>query len=138
MKCLAFYSIVPLRILLSTGMLNLRGKRLCPTVTGVWIMAKPENSSPKENTQNEETESDSFEDSFHRLSEMAEQLEAGGLTLAEATSRFEEGMKLVQFCNQLLNNAELKITELKESYRSTDVLTGFDDLDDDPDDDLDE
>ena len=101
-------------------------------------MAKPKNSSPEENTQNEETESASFEDSFHRLSEMAEQLEAGGLTLAEATSRFEEGMKLVQFCNQLLNNAELKITELQESYRSTDVLTGFDDLDDDPDDDLDE
>jgi len=101
-------------------------------------MAKSKNPSPKENTQNEETESDSFEDSFYRLSEMAEQLEAGGLTLAEATSRFEEGMKLVQFCNQLLNNSELKITELKESYRSTDVLTGIDDLDDDPDDDLDE
>ncbi len=107
-------------------------------------MAKPKNSSPKEDAQpnesvqNNEAESASFEDSFHRLSEMAEQLEAGGLTLAEATSRFEEGMKLVQFCNQLLNNAELKITELKESYRSGDVLAGFDDLDDDPDDDLDE
>jgi|GEM_PF-354290 exodeoxyribonuclease VII small subunit len=107
-------------------------------------MAKPKNSSPKENAQpnesvqNNEAESASFEDSFHRLSEMAEQLEAGGLTLAEATSRFEEGMKLVQFCNQLLNNAELKITELKESYRSGDVLAGFDDLDDNPDDDLDE
>ncbi|MCH7842224.1 MAG: exodeoxyribonuclease VII small subunit [Chloroflexi bacterium] len=68
----------------------------------------------------------SFEDSFHRLSEMAEQLEAGGLTLAEATSRFEEGMKLVQFCNELLNNAELKITELKESYRSAGAQSGFD------------
>ena len=97
-------------------------------------MAKPKNSSHEEKAQNEETESARFEDSFHRLSEMAEQLEAGGLTLAEATSRFEEGMKLVQLCNQLLNNAELKITELKESHRSTDVLTGIDD----PDDDLDE
>ena len=92
-------------------------------------MAKPKNSSPKQEAQNDETESASFEDSFQRLSEMAEQLETGGLTLAEATDRFEEGMKLVQFCNQLLNNAELKITELKESYRSTDVLVGFDDLD---------
>ena len=76
-------------------------------------MAKPKNSSPSG-----DLESTSFEDSFHRLNEMADQLEAGGLTLAEATSRFEEGMKLVQFCNQLLNDAELKITELKESYRS--------------------
>ena len=62
---------------------------------------------------------------------MAEQLEAGGLTLAEATSRFEEGMKLVQTCNELLNNAELKITELKESYRPADVLAGFDGLEED-------
>ncbi len=91
-------------------------------------MAKPKNSSPRE-----DAESVNFEDSFRRLNEMAEQLEAGGLTLAEATSRFEEGMKLVQACNELLNNAELKITELKESYRPADVLAGFDDLEEDPD-----
>ena len=89
-------------------------------------MAKPKNSSPKD-----DAESINFEDSFSRLNEMAEQLEAGGLTLAEATSRFEEGMKLVQTCNELLNNAELKITELKEFYRPADVLAGFDDLEED-------
>ena len=91
-------------------------------------MAKPKNFSPKD-----DAESINFEDSFRRLNEMAEQLEAGGLTLAEATSRFEEGMKLVQTCNELLNNAELKITELKESYQPADVLAGFDDLEEDPD-----
>ncbi len=91
-------------------------------------MAKLKNSSPKD-----DAESINFEDSFRRLNERAEQLEAGGLTLAEATSRFEEGMKLVQACNELLNNAELKITELKESYRPADVLAGFDDLEEDPD-----
>ena len=91
-------------------------------------MAKLKNSSPKG-----DAESINFEDSFRRLNEMAEQLEAGGLTLAEATSRFEEGMKLVQTCNELLNNAELKITELKESYQPADVLAGFDDLEEDPD-----
>tara|TARA_B100000949_G_scaffold50093_1_gene43790 strand:- start:8892 stop:9170 length:279 start_codon:yes stop_codon:yes gene_type:complete len=91
-------------------------------------MAKPKNSSPKD-----DAESINFEDSFRRLNEMADQLEAGGLTLAEATSRFEEGMKLVQTCNELLNNAELKITELKESYQPADVLAGFDDLEEDPD-----
>ena len=91
-------------------------------------MAKLKNSSPKD-----DAESINFEDSFRRLNEMAEQLEAGGLTLAEATSRFEEGMKLVQTCNELLNNAELKITELKESYRPADILAGFDDLEEDPD-----
>jgi len=73
---------------------------------------------PKDHSAEDEEESPSFEDSFLRLSEMAEQLESGGLTLAEATARFEEGMKLVQFCNEMLNNAELKITELKETYTS--------------------
>ena len=88
-------------------------------------MAKTKNSPPKE-AATPMHRGTSFEDSFHRLGEMAEQLEAGGLTLAEATSRFEEGMKLVQFCNELLNNAELKITELKESYRSAGAQSGFD------------
>lgn len=89
-------------------------------------MAESKDSPPKE-----QADSPNFEDSFHRLSEMAEQLEAGGLTLAEATSRFEEGMKLVQFCNDLLNNAELKMTELKETYRATGEQSGFDNLDGD-------
>ena len=100
-------------------------------------MAKPKNSSPAGDAAPMDRGA-SFEDSFHRLNEMAEQLEAGGLTLAEATSRFEEGMKLVQFCNELLNNAELKITELKESYRLESTrpeLDGLDDPDDDSTDD---
>ena len=91
-------------------------------------MAKSMNSMPKQAAKNNVGESDSFEHSFQRLSEMAEQLEAGGLTLAEATTCFEEGMRLVQFCNQLLNDAELKITELKESYASAEDLTGFSEL----------
>ena len=61
---------------------------------------------------------------------MAEALEQGELTLAEATSRFEEGMNLVQHCNELLNNAELKITELKESYRLAGAQPNLDGLDD--------
>ena len=99
-------------------------------------MANPKDSSP-----NGDPETTSFEDSFHRLNEMAEQLEAGGLTLAEATSRFEEGMKLVQICNELLNNAELKITELKESYRPEGAqpdLDGLNDRDEDSEEDADE
>ncbi|PKB70595.1 MAG: exodeoxyribonuclease VII small subunit [SAR202 cluster bacterium Io17-Chloro-G6] len=87
-------------------------------------MAKPKRSSPNGNT-----ESTNFEGSFARLHEMAEQLEAGGLTLAEATARFEEGMKLVQHCNELLNTAELKITELREAYRPDESQPGFDGLD---------
>ena len=67
----------------------------------------------------------SFEDAFRQLSEIAEGMEKGGLTLAEATARFEEGMKLVQHCNHLLDNAELEITQLRESYQRADWSTGL-------------
>ena len=63
-----------------------------------------------------EIDSLSFEEAFRRLNEMAETLEDGGLTLADATARYEEGMSLVRRCNQLLDEAELKITELKDAY----------------------
>ena len=58
----------------------------------------------------------SFEDAFDRLNEMASALEEGGLTLADATARYEQGMSLVRRCNQLLEQAELKITNLKDSF----------------------
>ena len=59
----------------------------------------------------------SFEDAFRQLAEIAEGMEKGSLTLAEATARFEQGMKLVQHCNRLLDTAELEITQLRESYQ---------------------
>ena len=58
----------------------------------------------------------SFEQAFQRLAELAELLDAGGLTLAEATDRYEQGMVLVGRCNRLLDATELRITNLKESY----------------------
>ena len=66
-----------------------------------------------------DTGSLSFEEAFRRLSEMAETLEDGGLTLAESTARYEEGMSLVRRCNQLLDEAELKITNLRDSFATS-------------------
>ena len=57
----------------------------------------------------------SFEEAFLRLNEMAQSLEDGGLSLNDATARFAEGMDLVRRCNQLLDEAELKITTLKDA-----------------------
>ncbi len=59
----------------------------------------------------------SFEDAYRQLAEIAEKMEAGGLTLGDATAQFEQGMKLVQRCNQLLDSAELEVTTLRESYQ---------------------
>ena len=79
---------------------------------------------------NPEIDSLTFEQAFQKLGEMAESLEAGGLTLAEATTRYEQGMTLVRRCNQLLDQAELKITSLKDAYAQDPgepLLDGFDD-----------
>jgi exodeoxyribonuclease VII small subunit len=59
-----------------------------------------------------------FEEAYRRLGEMVESLENGGLPLAEATGLYEQGMALVQRCNHLLNETELKITQLKESFNA--------------------
>ena len=66
----------------------------------------------------------SFEDAFRQLADIAEGMEKGGLTLAEATARFEQGMKLVQHCNHLLDTAELEITQLRESYQKPAASAG--------------
>lgn len=68
-----------------------------------------------------------FEEAFRQLGESAASLENGSLTLAEATARYEQGMILVRRCNRLLDEAELKITTLKDAYASPDL--DFDPLD---------
>ena len=73
----------------------------------------------KEPQPQQDLETVSFEEAFRRLNEMAESLDDGGLSLADATNRYEEGMNLVRRCNQLLDEAELKITNLKDSFAST-------------------
>ena len=59
----------------------------------------------------------SFEEAFRHLAAIAEKMEAGGLTLGDATAQFEQGMRLVQRCNQLLDSAELEVTTLREGYQ---------------------
>jgi exodeoxyribonuclease VII small subunit len=61
----------------------------------------------------------SFEEAFRRLGEMVDSLESGGLALAESTVLYQEGMGLVRRCNQLLNEAELKITQLTDAFGET-------------------
>lgn len=58
-----------------------------------------------------------FEETFRQLNALAERLEAGGLTLSEAAAGYEEGMKLVQRCNHLLDTAELRMSEVRDAYQ---------------------
>ena len=57
-----------------------------------------------------------FEEAFGKLGEMVQTLEGGNLSLEEATRLYEDGMKMAQKCNELLNNAELRINTIQESF----------------------
>lgn len=54
----------------------------------------------------------SFEEAMEQLENIAGELEKGNLNLDESVAKFEEGMKLSKQCNELLENAERKITSL--------------------------
>ena len=64
-------------------------------------MAEPIKKTPK-----------SFEEAIKRLEEIVEQPESPELPLEKSIELFEEGMRLSQFCNTKLNEAEKKITQL--------------------------
>lgn len=51
----------------------------------------------------------SFEVALAKLEVLVNELEAGKIGLDEAVARFEEGMKLLNFCQQKLMQAEQRI-----------------------------
>lgn len=57
-----------------------------------------------------------FEDLYRRLEETVNKLEAGGMPLEQAIALYEEGMSLARQCQDRLDQAELKITRLRESF----------------------
>jgi len=64
----------------------------------------------------------SFEDMLKRLQEISEQLESEEIGLDESIKLYEEGIKLSQMCAKKLEEAELKITELKKFNNNGDTL----------------
>jgi exodeoxyribonuclease VII small subunit len=57
-----------------------------------------------------------FEEAMKRLEEIVQNLEDGDLSLEESLKVFEEGMGLVKFCSEKLEEVEQKVTKLvKES-----------------------
>ncbi|NLC87441.1 MAG: exodeoxyribonuclease VII small subunit [Clostridiaceae bacterium] len=53
-----------------------------------------------------------FEETMENLEKIATELESGELSLEESVSKFEEGMKLSKKCNDIIGEAEKKITIL--------------------------
>ncbi len=80
------------------------------------------------NSSEDESSELSFEQAYKKLEQTVEELGGGGLSLERATVLYEEGMKLVKVCNQLLSAAELRVTQLKDSYAGApDSLSDDDD-----------
>lgn len=81
-------------------------------------------------------EQPSFEEAYTQLRATVERLEAGNLSLEEATRLFEEGMRLAKACNELLSAAELRISKLQRTFGEQMAMMGQarpSELDDEPD-----
>lgn len=58
----------------------------------------------------------SFEEAFVQLERTVQALEGGGLTLEQATTLFQEGMRLARFCHETLDATELKVRQLQVNF----------------------
>ncbi|MBN2364872.1 MAG: exodeoxyribonuclease VII small subunit [Calditrichaeota bacterium] len=56
----------------------------------------------------------SFEQAMKRLEEISHKLESGDIALDESIKLYEEGIKLIEFCQSKLNEAEKKIQKLSK------------------------
>ena len=64
-------------------------------------------------------ESLSYEDAFEQLEAAVTALQDGKLPLERALQYYEEGMKLAQHCDTLLQKAELSVQQLSVSGDGT-------------------
>ena len=65
---------------------------------------------------------ETFESVYRELEETVRRLDAGGQTLDESIALFETGMRLAKRCQELLDAAELRITNVQQTF-STNGLT---------------
>ncbi len=56
-----------------------------------------------------------FEQALTQLQKLVDELENGDGSLEESLLRYEQGMKLAAYCNELLDKAELRVQELLSS-----------------------
>ena len=66
-----------------------------------------------------------FEQALKRLEEIVEEMEAGEVSLDDLLKKYEEGMKLAQFCQAKLNEAQQKIEVLTKSKSGEVKLRAF-------------
>lgn len=60
-----------------------------------------------------------FEDAYTQLEAAVTALQDGQMPLERALHYYEEGMKLAQYCNELLQKAELRVQQLSVDNQGT-------------------
>jgi exodeoxyribonuclease VII small subunit len=68
----------------------------------------------------------SFEEAFAQLEATVTALQDGKLPLERALQYYQEGMKLAQYCSELLQKAELAVQQLRIDSDGTLSLQPFD------------
>ena len=73
----------------------------------------------------------SFESALARLEQITDELESGELSLEASLKKFDEGIKLAEFCSTRLTEARTKVELLleKNGKLETEPFTGQDDED---------
>ena len=67
----------------------------------------------------------SFEEAFSELEAAVAALQDGQMPLERALHYYEEGMKLAQHCNELLEKAELRVQQLRVTDAGTTIVESF-------------
>ncbi|HLF71544.1 MAG TPA: exodeoxyribonuclease VII small subunit [Dehalococcoidia bacterium] len=76
-----------------------------------------------------------FEELYTQLEAKVSLLEQGGLSLDDSLSAYEAAVELARRCQQLLDEAELRITKLKQTVVSSDayaIEAPLDEADEEP------
>lgn len=75
-------------------------------------------SEDSEDVENEFETPGEFQEAMDRLKKVTAELESGDLPLEQAMERYQEGLKLIEFCEQRLEEAELLVEEVVDDENS--------------------
>ncbi|WP_164218084.1 exodeoxyribonuclease VII small subunit [Virgibacillus sp. YIM 98842] len=68
------------------------------------------------------TDEISFEEAMEKLEEIVSKLEEGEIPLEKAINYYQEGMQLSKICNDKLENAQEKMTQIMSEEGKIDVF----------------
>ncbi len=69
---------------------------------------------------------DNFEENMENLENIVKELEEGKLNLDQSVKKFEEGINISKKCNEILENAEKKVTILLQDQDNNEEIEEID------------